>query len=68
MPKYGVFSGPSFPLFRLNIEIYTAYLRFQSEQGKRGSEKLPIWAFFTLWEMPQKISNTPALSMNLKKK
>ena len=31
--KYGVFSGPYFPVFRLNTEIY-------------GPEKLRIWTLF----------------------
>ena len=37
MPKYGVFSGPYFPVFRLNREKY-------------GPEKLCIWTFLTQWK------------------
>ena len=39
--KYGVFSGPFFPLFLLNTEIYGESLRIQSEYGKYGPEKTP---------------------------
>ena len=35
--KYGVFSGPYFPVFGLNT-------------GKYGPEKLRIWTLFTQWE------------------
>ena len=36
--KYGIFSGPYFPVFGLNAEIYG---------GKYGPEKTPIWTLFT---------------------
>ena len=31
MSKYGVFSGPSFPVFGLNTEFYSVNLRIQSK-------------------------------------
>ena len=34
MTRYGVFSGPYFPPFRLKMEIYSVNLRIQSECGK----------------------------------
>ena len=37
--KYGVFSGPYFPVFGLNMEIYGVNLRIQSEYGKIRSRK-----------------------------
>ena len=37
--KYGVFSGPSFPVFGLNTEIYGLNLRIQSEYRKRRTRK-----------------------------
>ena len=41
MSKYGVFSGPYFPVFRLNTERYGVRLRIQSECDKNGPEKTP---------------------------
>ena len=37
--KCGVFSGPSFPVFGLNTEIYGVNLRMQSEYRKRRTRK-----------------------------
>ena len=34
MSKYGVISGPYFPIFGLNTEIYGVNLRIQSESRK----------------------------------
>ena len=39
MSKYEVFSGPYFPLFRLNTEIYRVKLRIQSKYGKIQARK-----------------------------
>ena len=39
--KYGVFSGPYYPLFGLNTEIYSVNLRIQSKCRKYGAEKTP---------------------------
>ena len=46
--KYGHFSGPYFPVFGLNTEIYSVNLRIQSECRKiRTKKKLRIWTHFT---------------------
>ena len=39
MSKYGVFSGPYFPAFRLNTERYELSLRIQSECRKIRTRK-----------------------------
>ena len=39
--KYGVFSGPYFPVFRLNTEIYGVNLFIQSEYRKIRTRKTP---------------------------
>ena len=39
MSKYGVLSGPYFPVFGLNTEIFFVNLCIQSEYGKYGPEK-----------------------------
>ena len=41
MSKYGVFSGPYFPVFELNTEIYNVNLRIQFEYGEIRPEKTP---------------------------
>ena len=45
--KYGIFSGPYFPVFELNTEIYSLNLRIQSEHGKYGPGKTFILTLFT---------------------
>ena len=46
--KYGVISGPYFPVFGLNKEIYEVNLCSQSEYMKiTNQNKLRIWALFT---------------------
>ena len=39
--KYEVFSGPYFPVFGLNMEIYCVSLRDQSKYGKIRARKTP---------------------------
>ena len=39
MSKYGVFSGPYFPVFGLNTEIYGVNSVFSPNAGKYGPEK-----------------------------
>ena len=47
--KYGVFSGPYFPMFGLNRERYSISLRIQSKCWKIR-KKLLIWTLFRqLW-------------------
>ena len=50
MSKYGVFSGPYFPVFGLNTEIYSVNLRFQSEYRIIRIRKNSIFADFSLSE------------------
>ena len=46
--KYGVFSGPYFPVFGLNKERYSVSLRIQSECGKKTDwKKTPNLTLFT---------------------
>ena len=41
--KNGVFSGPSFPAFWLNTDIYSVNLRIQSEYGKIRTRKNSVF-------------------------
>ena len=45
--KYGVFSGPYFPVYVLNTEIYGVNLRIQSEYGKIRTRKHFIFGHFS---------------------
>ena len=45
--KYGVFSGPHFPAFVLNMEIYGVNLRIQSEYRKIQSRKNSVFGHFS---------------------
>ena len=47
LSKYGVFSGPHFPVFGLNTEIYYLNLRIQSEYRKIRSRKYSIFRHFS---------------------
>ena len=44
--KYGVFSGPYFPVFGLNTEIYSVNLRIQSEYRKIRTKKNSVFGHF----------------------
>ena len=44
--KYRVFSGPYFPAFGLNTEIYGVNLRIQSECGKIRTRKNSVFGHF----------------------
>ena len=46
MSKYGVLSGPYFPVFGLNTEIYGVNLRIHCEYRKYGAEKNPYFETF----------------------
>ena len=59
VPKYGVFSGPSFPPFGLNTERYSRrdtlgkYLSvFNPNTGKNRPEKTPVFGHFSRSELP----------------
>ena len=45
--KYGVFSGPYFPIFRLNTERCGLSLRIQSECGKIRTRKNSVFGHFS---------------------
>ena len=45
--KYGVFSGPYFPAFGLNTEIYSVNLRIQSEYRKIRTRKTSVFGHFS---------------------
>ena len=47
MSKYGVFSGPYFPVFALNMERYEVSLRIQSECGKIRTRKNSVSGHFS---------------------
>ena len=47
MSKYGDFSGPYFPVFGLNTEIYGKNLRIQSEYRKIPIRKYSIFGHFS---------------------
>ena len=46
MSRYGVFSGPYFPIFGLNTDIYGVNLKFGRNTGKYGPEKTPYLDIF----------------------
>ena len=54
VPKYGAFSGPYFPAFVLNTEIYGVNICVQSECGKILTRKNSLVVHFTrigfFWE------------------
>ena len=45
--KYGVFSGPCSPAFRLNTEIYGVGLGIQSKCGKTQTRKNSLFGHFS---------------------
>ena len=47
MSIYGVFSGPYFPAFGLNTEIYGLNLRIQSKYGKTRTRKDSVFGHFS---------------------
>ena len=44
--KYGVFSGPYFPVFGLNAESFGVNLRIQSKCGEMRPEKNSVFGHF----------------------
>ena len=58
--KYGVFSGPYFPLFGLNTEIYFSV--FSPNTGKYGPEKTPY--LDTSYAVKHGINNTSKANSN----
>ena len=49
--KYGVCSGPYFPVFGLNTEIYEVNFRIQSEYGKMRTRKNSVFWHFSHWKV-----------------
>ena len=47
MSKYGVFSGPYFPVFGLNTDIYSVNLRIQSKYRKIRTRKNSVFGHFS---------------------
>ena len=45
-PNCGVFSGPYFPVFVLNTEIYAVNLRIQSEYEEIQTRKNSVFRYF----------------------
>ena len=45
--KYGVFYGPYFPTFELNMEKYSVSLRIQFECGKIRTRKNSVFGHFS---------------------
>ena len=45
--KYGVFSGPYFPVLGLNMEIYSVNLRIQFEYRKIRTKKNSVFGHFS---------------------
>ena len=46
MSKYGVFSSPYFPLFGLNIKIYSKSPYSVQKRENTDQNKLRIWTLF----------------------
>ena len=55
---YGVISGPYFPVFGLNTEIYSVNLRIQSEYRKMQTRNNSIFGHFSRAEINPVISHT----------
>ena len=49
--RYGVISGPYFPVFGLNIEIYSVILRIQSEYRKIRTRINSVFGHFSIENM-----------------
>ena len=47
MSKYGVFSGPYFPVFEMNTEIYGVNLSIPSKYGKIRTRKNSVFGHFS---------------------
>ena len=60
MSKYGVFSGPYFPVFGLNTEIYGVNICIQSEYRKIRTRKNSVFGHFS--RSASKLSHGESLS------
>ena len=59
---HGVFPGPYFPLFRLNTEIYSVYLRIQSKYKKKGPRKNSVFGQFSCSVTNEKLITTEMIT------
>ena len=59
--KYGVFSGPYFPVFRLNTKIYRGNLLIQTECSKIQSRRNSVFGHFSrsVKDIPSHLTNFP---------
>ena len=63
--KYGVFSGPYFPAFRLNTEIYGIDLRIRSAYRKIRTRKMSVFGLYSRSAHPTANINTKALETTI---
>ena len=64
MSKYGVFSGPYFPVFGLNTGIYGVNLRTPSECRKIRTRKTPYLDTFHAVPIKQNVNVSHAETIN----
>ena len=62
--KYGVFPGPYFPVFELNMEIYSVNLRIQSKYRKIRTRKNSVFGHFSRSVAYQLIASSPKITKN----
>ena len=62
MSKYGVLSGPYFPVFGLNTEIYSVIFRIQSECSKIRSRKDSVFGLFHAVQVASPLFSTNNLA------
>ena len=58
MSKYGVFSGPYFPVFKLNTKIHPVNLRIQSKYGKIQTRKNSAFGHISYSAIQKRFSAT----------
>ena len=61
--KYRVFSGPYFPVFGLNTEIYGVNLRIQSKYRKMRTRKNSVFRHFSCSEQRSLLSSLQKLTL-----
>ena len=61
--KYRVFSGPYFPVFGLNTEIYGLNLRIQSKYRKMRTRKNSVFRHFSCSEQRSLLSSLQRLTL-----
>ena len=61
--KYRVFSGPYFPVFGLNTEIYGVNLRIQSKYRKMRTRKNSVFRHFSCSEQRSLLSSLQRLTL-----